>query len=31
VLVEVILVLILLAFAALGGWVVIRALSGRRR
>ena len=30
-LMTVILVLVLIAFAALGGWFVIRALSGRRR
>jgi hypothetical protein len=31
VLVDVILVVLLLALAGLGGWFVIRALSGRRR
>jgi len=31
VLVEIILVVLLLALAGLGGWFVIRALSGRRR
>jgi hypothetical protein len=31
VLVEVILVIVLLALAGLGGWFVIRALGGRRR
>ena len=30
-LMTVILVLVLIAFAILGGWFVIRALSGRRR
>jgi hypothetical protein len=30
-LVEVILVIVLLGFAALGGWVLIRAFSDRRR
>jgi hypothetical protein len=31
VLAEIILVVLLLALAGLGGWFVIRALSGRRR
>jgi len=31
VLVKVILVIVLLALAGLGGWFVIRGLSGRRR
>jgi len=31
VLVNIILVILLLAFAAAGGWFLIRALSGKRR